>query len=287
LHHSRIAYAKNFSFYMNEATVFQGARLNRRTPTTPGFPAATLSRHAAFTLIELLVVIAIIAVLAALLLPALARAKQRAWEISCRNNLKQISVFFQIYTDDNSEIFPAHFSADYNVSNFWASFIVGSSTLPVGYSATFHCPALNGPETADGKIFKWEFNALNIGYGYNAFFLGLSPKPAQTAFGLSTAPWFKRSQIKNPSACLLVGDSLKKTYSDLNGAYSLNLWWPNAGMKLGDGNEGVDIFRHKPRGNVIFTDGHGEARKDAEINPPISGSLVNSFLWDPLQQQLK
>ena len=241
----------------------------------------------AFTLIELLVVIAIIAVLAALLLPALARARQKAQRISCLNNLRQIGILFQIYTDDNNDVFPAHISPDYNPSNFWACSIVGSSTLPLPYAGTFHCPALNKPETADAKVFKWEFNALNIGYGYNAFFLGLSPKPAQTAFGLSSAPWFKRASIRNPTECLLVGDSLKKTYPDLNGAYSMNLWWPNAGMKRGDGNEGVDIFRHAPYGNVVFTDGHGEIRTDVQINPPISGSLVNSHWWDPLQRSFK
>jgi prepilin-type N-terminal cleavage/methylation domain-containing protein len=278
---------KRLEFCMVETSDREDVCSRQWMPTAKYLAPSGQRRRVAFTLIELLVVIAIIAILAAMLLPALSAAKQKAKRISCLNNLKQISLLFQIYTDDNSDVFPAHFSPDYNISNFWASSIVSSSTLPMQYANTFHCPALNGPETADGKVFKWEFNALNIGYGYNAFFLGLSPKAEGAAFGLSSAPWFKRSAIKSPSECLLVGDSLKKTYADLNGAYSLNLWWPNAGMKNGDGNEGVDIFRHAPYGNVIFTDGHGEARKDAQINPPFSGSLVNSRWWDPFQRSGK
>src|SRR5258705_4167435 len=113
-------------------------------------------RRPGFTLIELLVVIAIIAILASMLLPALARAKEKGKRVSCVSNVKQVAVAMMLYVDDHNGNYPPRMPNPTNPAAFpckpcrtidWRPYAVPylSATTNITNSASvFTCPNDNG-----------------------------------------------------------------------------------------------------------------------------------------------
>jgi prepilin-type N-terminal cleavage/methylation domain-containing protein len=170
----------------------------------------------AFTLIELLVVIAIIAILAAMLLPALASAKETARRISCLNNLSQLSIAAQLYVNDNQGFYPPRSDTDRWPDKFYVNYGKNIKLLLCPTDVSF-----GGVPTTDGAPPGTSNNVADasprsyIINGWNDYFVD----PASDPQGLNPGDSMKASAIPHPTDTIALGektDSHGDFYMDVN-----------------------------------------------------------------------
>jgi len=143
-----------------------------------GHGGIEVESFAGFTLIELLVVIAVIAILTGLLLPAMSQAKSRAHSIACANNLRQLQLAFQLYTDDNGDRMPLN--KDGMPSGYWQSvhgaWVVGNAKRDltdenlrrgtlwpyVGAARVYQCPVDRSTVTGQPALRRFRSYGLNF-----------------------------------------------------------------------------------------------------------------------------
>jgi prepilin-type N-terminal cleavage/methylation domain-containing protein/prepilin-type processing-associated H-X9-DG protein len=193
----------------------------------------------AFTLIELLVVIAIIAILMAILMPALNRVKEQGKRAACLNNVKQLVLAWNLYSDDNDdEIINGNSHADqvgawihYEPGRTEAEQLEGIRESPL-YRYCSNVKLYRCPTGIRGEVVTYSIvDRMN---GHVAM-PGATPDPLK-----------RRSQIRNPSEQIVFLDEGELTASSWTVYYYQEKWWDPVTCRHGDGT------------NFSFTDGHSE-----------------------------
>jgi len=211
-----------------------------------------------------------------MLLPALARARQRGYQISCLNNQKQLGLGFMLYVEDNRDVLPAdasrigHHEEDWIWWQLGMGFNVGQSPILVAIKAStnsFRCP-MDRDDSGRKAVVNAGGQFYGFSYTVNGFADTTALKGAASSYAAPVAGTYtaqKLANIRRPSEKIMLAEE-PASAADAP---------PGSTVFLDDGRwappGNVITIRHNKRGNVNFADGH------AQSVDPAYGSDTNHY----------
>ena len=244
---------------------------------------AGIGSKSGFTLIELLVVIAIIGILASLLLPALARGKQKAQSSVCLNNLRQLSLAWVLYSNDNDDILPPNVREGVALPTPPPNWVGGSmryethNVSPASFPESTNtsllvdaAPGRIGPYAKSAGSYKCpsdkSYIILNAqkhsrvrSYSMN-FYMGLH----EVGITEGGTVYRKESDVLEPAERWVFIDEHED--SIISGEFIFEgIQWKRFGW------QDIPASRHAGSGVMSFADGHAETRKwrDSRTHVPV------------------